>query len=82
MEAIPHAILGVDILAQSHSGTGKTSLYILSILHQLMDNPKPNSALIIIPYSVLAHNIQPEIARISKYLPGIRSAIVCGGVPI
>jgi ATP-dependent RNA helicase UAP56/SUB2 len=39
-ECIPYAIEGRDIVCQAVSGMGKTAVFILSLLHQLDENPK------------------------------------------
>jgi ATP-dependent RNA helicase UAP56/SUB2 len=54
-ECIPHAMIGVDILCQAKSGMGKTAVFVLTILHQLPENPKPVSALIICHTRELAY---------------------------
>ena len=54
-ECIPYAIMGKDVLCQAISGRGKTAVFILSVLHQLDEDPKPNSVLILCNTRELAH---------------------------
>jgi ATP-dependent RNA helicase UAP56/SUB2 len=61
---------------------GKTAVFVLTILHQLADNPKPVSALVMCPFKLLAYHIQKEFARFTKYLPEIRTEVMYGGIPI
>lgn len=61
---------------------GKTAVFILSILHQIEENPKPVSALILCNTRELAYQIKKEFDRFTKYLPEIRSEVFYGGVPM
>lgn len=54
-ECIPQAIVGRDIICQAVSGMGKTAVFVISILQQLDENPKPNSALILCNTRELAY---------------------------
>ena len=54
-ECIPQAMIGVDVLCQAKSGMGKTAVFVLTILHQLPENPKPVSALILCHTRELAY---------------------------
>ena len=81
-ECIPQAIIGRDIVCQAVSGMGKTAVFILSILHQMEDNPKPVSALILCNTRELAYQIKKEFDRFTKYLTEIRTEVFYGGVPM
>ncbi len=81
-ECIPQAMIGVDVLCQAKSGMGKTAVFVLTILHQLPDDPKPVSALILCHTRELAYQIKNEFARFTKYLPDIRTEVIYGGQPI
>ena len=75
-------MIGVDILSQAKSGMGKTAVFVLTILHQLPENPKPVSALILCHTRELAYQIKKEFARFTKYLPDLRTEVIYGGAPI
>lgn len=81
-ECIPQAMIGVDVLCQAKSGMGKTAVFVLTILHQLPENPKPISALILCHTRELAYQIKNEFARFTKYLEGVRTEVMYGGQPI
>jgi ATP-dependent RNA helicase UAP56/SUB2 len=81
-ECIPHAMIGVDILCQAKSGMGKTAVFVLTILHQLEDNPKPVSALVLCHNRELAYQIKKEFLRFQAQLPDLRTEVIYGGVPI
>lgn len=80
-ECIPQAIVGRDVICQAVSGMGKTAVFVISILQQLNEDPKPNSALVLCNTRELAYQIQKELKRFTKYLPKIRSEVFYGGVP-
>ncbi len=61
---------------------GKTAVFILSCLHQLDENPKPVSVLILCNTRELAVQIKDEVGRFTKYLPDIRTEAFFGGISI
>eukprot|EP00349_Pseudokeronopsis_sp_Brazil_P012478 CAMPEP_0202978068 /NCGR_PEP_ID=MMETSP1396-20130829/84619_1 /ASSEMBLY_ACC=CAM_ASM_000872 /TAXON_ID= /ORGANISM="Pseudokeronopsis sp., Strain Brazil" /LENGTH=397 /DNA_ID=CAMNT_0049716933 /DNA_START=130 /DNA_END=1326 /DNA_ORIENTATION=- len=79
---IPHAMIGVDVLSQAKSGMGKTAVFVLTILHQLPDNPKPLQAMVLCHTRELAYQIKKEFDRFTKYLNEIRTEVIFGGAPI
>ncbi|GKT35334.1 ATP-dependent RNA helicase WM6 [Aduncisulcus paluster] len=81
--SIPHALLGQDLIVQGKSGLGKTAVFVLSILNQLVDYDKKSVACIVLAHTrELALQISREFARFSTHLPTIRTMVVTGGVPI
>lgn len=80
-ECIPQAIVGRDVICQAVSGMGKTAVFVISILQQLEENPKPNTALILCNTRELAYQIQKEVSRFTKYMPDVISQVFYGGVP-
>jgi ATP-dependent RNA helicase UAP56/SUB2 len=78
--AIPHAMLGVDLLAQGRSGMRKTAVFVLTTLHG-MQNKDDVQVLVLCHIRELAYQIGEEYKRFSKYLPGIKTLVVFGGVP-
>jgi ATP-dependent RNA helicase UAP56/SUB2 len=81
-ECIPYAMMGKDVICQAVSGRGKTAVFILSVLHQLDEDPQPNSVLILCNTRELAHQIKNECDRFTKYLPKIRKEVFFGGVSV
>jgi len=79
---IPHSILGVDILCQAVSGMGKTAVFILTILQNIAEDPKPCSAVIMCHTRELAYQIKKEIDRFTKFMKHIRSDVIYGGEPM
>lgn len=75
-EAIPHILAGKDIVAQAHTGTGKTAAFALPILNKLSGHN--SEALVIVPTRELAMQVSDEIYRFGKVL-GINTSTVYGG---
>ncbi len=75
-------MIGVDVLCQAKSGMGKTAVFVLTILHQLGEDPAPVSGLILCHTRELAYQIKNEFQRFVKYLPNIRVEVMFGGQPI
>jgi len=61
---------------------GKTAVFVLSVLQQLPENPKPISALVICHTRELAYQIKNEFIRLSTHLHQIRTEVIYGGIPI
>ena len=76
-EAIPIVLEGKDIVAQAHTGTGKTAAFGLPIL-QMMECKGEVEALVIVPTRELATQVSDELFRFGKNL-GVRTATVYGG---
>lgn len=80
-EAIPAALEGRDILAQSQTGTGKTLAYLLPLLQAISPTDKALQGLILAPTQELAMQIQREAEKYGEAL-GIRSQALIGGAAI
>eukprot|EP00871_Galdieria_phlegrea_P005987 jgi/Galph1/876/GphlegSOOS_G5676.1 len=81
-QCIPQAILGGDIVCQAKSGMGKTAVFALAVLHQLVPEEGKVSCIVLGHTRELAYQIAHEFERFSKYLPTVRTAVLYGGVPI
>ncbi len=76
-EAIPLVIQGHDLVAQAHTGTGKTAAFGLPVLEQMKCNGSVE-ALVIVPTRELAMQVSDELFRFGKFLD-IKTATVYGG---
>jgi len=85
-EAIPQAIMGVDIICQAKSGMGKTAVFVLAILQQLKLEKELKAREIlclgIAHTRELAFQIKNEFERFAKFMNGVRVMVAYGGVPI
>jgi len=76
-EAIPLVLEGKDLVAQAHTGTGKTAAFGLPILNMLQLDGSVE-AVVIVPTRELAMQVSDEIFKFGKHL-GINTATVYGG---
>ncbi len=76
-EAIPIVLEGRDIVAQAHTGTGKTAAFGLPILNMMTCDGEVE-AVVIVPTRELATQVSDELFRFGKNL-GINTATVYGG---
>lgn len=76
-EAIPIVLAGKDIVAQAHTGTGKTAAFGLPILN-MMEGDGSVEAVVIVPTRELATQVSDEIYRFGRYRK-INTATVYGG---
>ncbi|HEX3725194.1 MAG TPA: DEAD/DEAH box helicase, partial [Pirellulales bacterium] len=79
---IPRALLGVDILGQARTGTGKTAAFVIPILERLETGKKSHGpqALILVPTRELAVQVREEVVKLSHGRK-IHSVAVYGGKP-
>lgn len=76
-QAIPHILMGKDLVGQAQTGTGKTGAFGLPSLHLLQKDPKAQM-LVIVPTRELAKQVSDELYRFGRYV-GIKTAVICGG---
>ena len=81
---IPRALLGIDVLAQARTGTGKTAAFIIPILERLglqQHKRSATQALVMVPTRELAVQVREEAVKLSH---GRKVHIVAlyGGKPI
>ncbi len=75
-EAIPIILEGFDLIAQAHTGTGKTAAFGLPLLNMVSN--KSVEVLVIVPTRELATQVSDELYRFGKFLD-IKTATVYGG---
>ncbi|CAG8666081.1 3143_t:CDS:10, partial [Funneliformis caledonium] len=82
LKAIPPGKLGLDIIAQAKSGTGKTIVFGIIALGMLdLNNLKPQ-VLILAPTREIAVQIKEVICNIGRYMEGLNCHVFIGGLPI
>ncbi len=82
IQAIPKVMQGCDLMGLAQTGTGKTAVFVLPILHRLMQGKrKCVRAMIIAPTRELAEQIHQTIETLGSKT-GLRSVSVYGGVGI
>ena len=81
-QAIPNVMQGRDLMGLAQTGTGKTAVFVLPILHRLLHGKRGRvRALIVAPTRELAEQIHQAI-EVLGVKTGLRSVTVYGGVGI
>ncbi|TMV52992.1 DEAD/DEAH box helicase [Paenibacillus mesophilus] len=80
-EAIPAALEGKDLLAQSQTGTGKTLAYLLPVLERIDPSAKELQAVVLSPTRELGVQIAAEIEKYGAPA-GIRGQALIGGASL
>jgi ATP-dependent RNA helicase DeaD len=80
---IPRALLGIDVLGQARTGTGKTAAFGIPILERLRPHSEVHGtqALVLVPTRELAVQVREEIVKLAH---GRKTHVVAlyGGKPI
>jgi ATP-dependent RNA helicase RhlE len=82
VQAIPHVLLGHDLLGCAQTGTGKTAAFALPILQRLSAAPRTDRSirvLVLAPTRELATQINDSFRAYGKHT-GQKSTVIFGGV--
>ena len=81
---VQELVLPKDVMVQSKTGSGKTAVYIITILEKYMRAYLSKTALpvalVVAPTRELALQIEEDAELLSKYVPGFRTGCFYGGV--
>jgi ATP-dependent RNA helicase RhlE len=78
-EAIPHVLVGRDLIATAQTGTGKTAAFLLPILHLLLSKPRGTThVLVVTPTRELATQIEDVCIGLA-YHTQLRVGLMVGG---
>ena len=80
--ALPLAMAGRDLIAQAKTGSGKTAVFALAILHQLDMTDRSVQALVLCPTRELSLQVSAEMRRLARFQQNIKVTTVYGGQPI
>jgi superfamily II DNA/RNA helicase len=80
-QALPDAIAGLDLLAKSPTGSGKTLVFAVAIVERTASRGARPAALVLVPTRELAAQVTDDIAPLAV-AKGLRVASVYGGVPL
>jgi superfamily II DNA/RNA helicase len=72
----------MDIICQAKSGMGKTAVFVLATLNQLVPVDGEVSVVVLCHVRELAFQIGKEYDRFSKYLTNVKTAVLYGGACI
>ena len=79
-QAIPHALLGHDVLGIANTGTGKTAAFLIPLIHKML-TVRDQKVLIVAPTRELAIQIDKELQEFVRGMK-IFSVVVVGGAPV
>ncbi len=79
-KAIPHILMGQDVVGIANTGTGKTAAFLIPLINKFIHDPKA-SALIMAPTRELAVQIEDEFKKFSQGLK-LHSVLCIGGANI
>lgn len=77
-QAIPVVLEGKDVIGLANTGTGKTAAFSLPLIHNLLKNRKPVTALVVAPTRELALQIDSEFRAFARGLK-LYSTLCVGG---
>lgn len=84
-EALPHTLLGKDVIGKAQTGTGKTAAFLITIIQNLLTTPEQEEryngeprALILAPTRELALQIEKDARPLLKNTPLNMVSIVGG----
>lgn len=77
-QAIPHALIGKDILGSAQTGTGKTGAFGIPLVARLLSNPR-GSALVMTPTRELATQVMTQLQAMLGKHSKIKTALLIGG---
>lgn len=80
-QAIPHALMGKDILGSAQTGTGKTGAFGIPLVAHLLSNSK-GTALVMTPTRELATQVMTQLQAMLGKRSKIKTALLIGGESI
>jgi ATP-dependent RNA helicase DeaD len=80
---IPRALLGVDVMGQARTGTGKTAAFAIPILERLEPGKKPlyPQAVVLVPTRELAVQVRDEMVKLAAGR-NVHIVAIYGGKPL
>lgn len=80
-DALPPALGGRDVVGLARTGTGKTGVFGLALLHRIDVTRRTPQALVLGPTRELAEQVTGAVREMAVGLPGLRVLRVTGGSP-
>ncbi|MBK6660242.1 MAG: ATP-dependent RNA helicase DbpA [Proteobacteria bacterium] len=75
-------LAGGDVIAEAHTGSGKTAAFALGLLAALETSISTVQGLVLCPTRELADQVSREIRRLARAIPNVKVLTLCGGVPL
>lgn len=77
---LPTSLKGRDVMVQSKTGSGKTAVFLLTVLERFIESERKSKALIIAPTRELAVQIEEDAKLLSSGIDGYNVGCFYGGV--
>ena len=81
-QGLPAVLDGKDLLAQAKTGSGKTAVFAIGLLHKLDVKAYQTQALVLCPTRELADQVSKDIRRLARAIPNTKILTLCGGNPL
>ena len=81
-QSLPFILAGQDLIAQGHTGSGKTAAFGIGLLNQIDVSQFKPQALVLCPTRELSEQVATEIRRLARAIPNVKVTTVYGGVSI
>ena len=80
--SLPTILAGGDVIAEAHTGSGKTAAFALGLLAALDVGVSSVQGLVLCPTRELADQVSREIRRLARAIPNVKVLTLCGGVSL
>ena len=80
--SLPTILAGGDVIAEAHTGSGKTAAFALGLLAALDVGTSSVQGLVLCPTRELADQVSREIRRLARAIPNVKVLTLCGGVSL
>ncbi|MCP3674292.1 MAG: ATP-dependent RNA helicase DbpA [Gammaproteobacteria bacterium] len=81
-KSLPLILDGKDVIAQAKTGSGKTAVFGLGLLHNLNVKRFRVQSLVLCPTRELADQVAKEIRKLARSIHNIKVLTLCGGKPM
>lgn len=81
-QSLPCILAGQDLIAQGHTGSGKTAAFGIGVLNQIDVSDFNPQALVLCPTRELSEQVASEIRRLARTIPNVKVVTVYGGTSI
>lgn len=79
-KVLPVSLEKKDVMVQSKTGSGKTAVFLITILERYMESEGKSTALIVTPTRELAVQIEEDAIALSRDIPSYKVGAFYGGV--
>ena len=81
-QSLPSILSGKDVIAQGHTGSGKTVAFGLGLIAKLNTKNFNIQALVLCPTRELADQVSAEIRKLARTIPNVKVIALYGGTPL